>query len=313
MGVRTIHPKAAKQTKGEMKVEGTLSGNGYQPMMGYKPPNKDKIATGDVDAQAAGFLPDAVGENVKIQGYLLPSDNDIVWADENDPTADIKFDEAFKKAVKPKSLWHSSYRAAKRESMRTGKPIMIWFTRTGDSGSPLCKKLREEVYAKGDFKAWAKKNVVRLKIDLSPKVDQRGENGEILGSDTDKRKYAAALKKRYRVLGLPSVIIESPSEGVMANYRGYRGDPDAYFANLKDNVLTHDHNYQVWRRKMAKKGYREWTGTNGLEVFAKLARYQAGNLILIEPDGNKLKTNESQLSRADRSWIASEKARRVKP
>lgn len=309
MEVRSIRLKPAKQKKNQLQVDGGLSGDGYQPMMGYKPPKKDQIATGDVEAEAGGLLPDQVGENVKIQGYTLPSDSEIVWSDELDPMADIKFDDAFKKAEKPKSLWFSSYKLAKRESMRSGKPLMIWFTRTGESGSPLCKKLREELYAKNNFKVWARNNVIRLKIDLAPQVSL-GRSGEIQDADTRKRNYAAAMKKKYRVFGLPSVIMESPSRGVTAQYRGYRGDSNAYFARLKDNVLTHEHNYKVWRTKMIKKGYREWTGTNGLELFAKLARYQQGNLILIEPDGNKLKTTESKLTRKDRDWIAQQKARR---
>ena len=190
--------------------------------------------------------------------------------------------------------------------------MLIWFTRTENGGSPKCKKLREEVYNRSDFKAWARTNVVRLKLDLAPKVTMRGDNGEILGSDNDKRKYVESLKKRYRVLGVPAVIVESPSDGVMAQYRGYRGDSNAYFENLKDNILTHEHNYKVWRHKMLRKGYREWTGTNGLRVFAKLIRYNQGDLVLVEPDGHKLKTTESRLSKADRAWLNHEKERRAK-
>lgn len=314
MEVRTVHPRKVKSKKLKTKVEGSLSADGYQQMTpaGYKSPKKDPYAIGDLNSETAGVLPDQVGQGVKIQGYTLPSDDSIAWSDEFNPEADIKFDEAFKKVVKPKSLWFASYTQARRESARTGKPMLIWFTRSNDGGSPKCKKLRDEVYERSDFKAWAKNNVVRVKIDLSPKVTMRGENGEILGSDNDKRKYAAALKKRYRVLGTPAVIIESPSDGVMAQYRGYSGNSNAYFGNLKDNILTHEHNYKIWRYKMLKKGYREWTGTNGLRVFAKLVRYYKGNLVLVEPDGKRLKTTESRLSKADRNWLNSEKEHRAK-
>lgn len=314
MAVRTVQPRKVKSKKPKTKVEGSLARDGYQPMApaGYKQPKKDPYAIGDFDSETTGVLPDQVGEGVKIQGYTLPSDDSIAWSDEHNPNADIKFDQAFKKAVKPQSLWFNSYQLARRESIRSGKPMLIWFTRTNEGGSPKCKKLREELYNRSDFKAWARTKVVRLKIDLAPKISMRGDNGEILGADNDKRKYAESLKKRYRVHGVPAVIVESPSEGVMAQYRGYRGDSNAYFGKLKDNILTHEHNYGIWRHKMLRKGYREWTGSNGLKVFAKLTRYSQGKLLLVEPDGRKLKTSEARLSKKDRAWLDHEKARRTK-
>ncbi|MGC6425623.1 MAG: thioredoxin fold domain-containing protein [Akkermansiaceae bacterium] len=314
MEVRTISPRKVKTKKSKTKVEGGLSREGYAPMTpnGYKAPNKDQIAAGSVGTEVSGVLPDQVGEGVKIQGYTLPSDDSIAWSDEFNPDADINFDEAFVKVVKPKSAWFSSFKQARRESIRSGKPLVIWFTRTNEGGSPKCKKLRDEVYNRSDFKIWARKHVVRLKVDLAPPIGRRGDNGEILGKDNDKRKYAKFLEKQYRVHGVPSVIVESPSEGVMAQYRGYRGDSHAYFGKLKDNILTHEHNYNIWRHKMLRKGYREWTGRNGIKVFAKLVKYSNGNLLLVEPDGHKLKTSESLLSRSDRVWLNHEKSRRAK-
>lgn len=312
MEVRTVTPRKVKSKKSKMHVEGQLSGDGYQRnMFGYKAPEKDPYAIGNLRVEETGVLPDQVGAGVKIQGYTLPSDDSISWSDQYNPDADIMFDQAFEKVVKPTSEWFNSYFMARRESARTGKPMLIWFTRTSEGGSPKCKKLREEVYNRSDFQIWARKSVVRLKVDLAPQVSARGDNGEILGRDNDKRKFADALKKRYRVLGLPAVIIESPSEGVMARYRGYRGNANAYFGNLKNNVLTHEHNYSVWRQKMLSKGYRDWTGKNGLKLFAKLIRYSKGSLVLVEPDGRKMQTNESRLSAVDRAWLNHEKARRA--
>jgi hypothetical protein len=192
--------------------------------------------------------------------------------------------------------------------------MLIWFTRSassGAAGSPLCKTLNREVFGLPDFKSWSKEEVVRLKLDLSGAGGSRGNLGEIGDSETRQRAYLEQLKKQYRVLGLPAVIVVSPSKGVLAQYRGYKkGNSSEYFGQLKNLVLTHEHNYAVWKRSMAAKGYRQWNGKNGQSLFAKLARYRNGELLLIEPDGKKLKTNESQLSSADRKWIAEAKARR---
>ena len=309
--VPTIKPKIKKssQSQDDTPSAGGFAGLGYE-----KPPEGDAIATGDAPVQASGYLPTTVkaGE-VKIQGYVLPGDNEIAWSDEENPEAEIKFDKAFTEVKKPKSAWLSSYPEAKRLSARTGKPLLIWFTRSGGSGSgsPICKTLKREVFDLPDFRAWAKENTIRLKLNLSGTGGPRGQGGEIMDAETRQRAYLDGLKKKYRVLGLPAVILESPSSGVLGQYRGYKkGSSSEYFGQLKNIVLTHEHNYGVWKRKMAAKGYRTWTGTNGQVIFAKLIRYNAGNLLLVEPSGKKLKTKESQLSKKDRQWIEAAKARR---
>ncbi|HCQ38603.1 MAG TPA: hypothetical protein DIV39_05570, partial [Verrucomicrobiales bacterium] len=57
-------------------------------------------------------------------------------------------------------------------------------------------------------------------------------------------------------------------------------------------------------------GYREWADQQGRKVFARLTRYKSGQLILVEPDGRKIRASESRLSDADRTWIAAERAKR---
>ena len=42
---------------------------------------------------------------------------------------------------------------------------------------------------------------------------------------------------------------------------GYKkGHKTSYWKEMKDSVLTISHNQKVWRKKMAAKGYRTWTG-----------------------------------------------------
>ena len=61
---------------------------------------------------------------------------------------------------------------------------------------------------------------------------------------------------------------------------------------------------------MSKKGYRTWTDTKDRTLFARLLRYKDGEMILIEPDGRRLKAKESNLSEGDQQWIRSEQAKR---
>ncbi len=309
MKVPTIRPKRVKKTA---EGGGGSLGGGFVTGLGFeKPAEGDAIATGDAPVQAAGYLPTSVKEGeVKIQGYVLPSDDTITWSDEENPEADIAFDPAFTEVKKPKGAWLDSYAEAKQLSARSGKPLLIWFTRNGQSPSPLCKTLKREVFDLSDFKSWSKENTVRLKIDLAG-GGSRGPGGEMGDSETRQRGYLDGLKKKYRVLGLPAVVLESPASGVLDQYRGYKKESSSeYLGQLKNTVLTHEHNYAVWKRKMSAKGYRSWKGKNEQVIFAKLLRYNKGDLLLVEPSGKKVRTKETQLSKVDRAWIEAAKARR---
>lgn len=258
--------------------------------------------------EEVGFLPSAVGDNATVGGLKLPSDNSIVWSSMDDPTADIAFDKPFLKPQRRGGSWENSYTNARRESMRTGKPIVMWFTNEGATPSPICKTLNREVFGTSDFVKWAKMNVIRLKIDISGGSGDRGNVGDLT---TRKRKYVAKLKKQYSVLGFPTVIVLQPNGSVYDRYRGYKkGHKSSYWRELKDAVLTITHNQKVWRRKMTAKGYRSWRGRNDQVIFARLARYSEGDLTLIEPNGGKIQTQESRLSSSDREWLDAEKKKR---
>ncbi|MGE9267438.1 MAG: thioredoxin family protein, partial [Verrucomicrobiales bacterium] len=104
---------------------------------------------------------------VKIGEFVLPGDDEIVWSDERNPNADINFEKPFLKPQRKASEWDDSYTEARRRAQRTGKPLLMWFTDNGATPSPLCKALSSELFSKPEFRKWAEKNVVRLRLDLS--------------------------------------------------------------------------------------------------------------------------------------------------
>ncbi|MDB4802204.1 thioredoxin family protein, partial [Akkermansiaceae bacterium] len=224
---------------------------------------------------------------------------------------EFKLGDKFKNRPKKKNSWVASYREARRESMREGKPLLIWFTKTGSPGSPMCARLQREVFAKADFEKWAKEKLVRLKIDATGGKREVDEFGQLTGSVTARRKYAERLKKQFDVLGYPTLVVLQPDGAVYTRERGFsRGGKSELWGKLKNAALTIDHNHGVWERKMAKRGYRKWLGMNDEVVFAKLTRYYNGNLWLTEPDGNVVKTSQKYLSKNDRGWIIAEKEKR---
>ena len=307
MKVRTIEPKKSKKSNfAEESNSGGFAGEG-NPVARVKKPNED-VAVG-VAPEEAGYLPAQVGEGVTAGGLLLYSDDTIAWSPD-DPNADIPFNESFDVKPKSKSSWLVSYSSARRESMRTGKPVLMWFTRTASPASPICARLQREVFGKLDFGNWANEELVRLKVDISGGSEQ---SGRIQGDLVKKRKFAEKLKKQYRVLGYPTVILLQPDGSVYLRERGFKkGGKKEFWNKLKDAVLTIDHNRGVWERNLAKKGYRNWVGKKTERViFAKLGRFheKSGTVILVEPNGNQIKTSVKTLSNDDRGWLKAEKKR----
>ena len=215
-------------------------------------------------------------------------------------------------APKPK-IWEESDTVARRRSTLEGKPLLIWFTNS--KFSPNCKALESELFARPDFGTWANEKLVRLKVDvgfqctdMSLSMDERKER------ETEVKHYNAALKKRYRVMGHPTLVLLNPSGEVLGRWSGYKnGTADFTWGLLKHGEGISTRNYQAWRAGLEKKGYRDWKDRVDRKVFAKLIAYEKGDLILIDPDGSRFRTNENKLCDADQKWIEEQKQARHLP
>ena len=290
--------KSEEKKRNPYKIPEQLQGNSGELGTAENP-----IPVGELKAVNEG--------GVKYGGFELPSDADIVWSDESKPDADIVFEKPFLKKEKVKGDWEVSFTDARRKAQRTGKPVLMWFTDNGPQPSPICKILSRELFSTQEYKDWAKEKVVSLRLDLS--AGQKGMLSSTNNNDSQIRKqeYLEDLKKQYKVMGLPTVILLSPSGEVIEKFRGYKsGEPEFYWGRMKHTIAVSEREREVWRAKMGKKGYREWTGTNGVSLFAKLVRYNKGEMMLIEPDGNRVETQEDELSFADQLWITAEKQKR---
>ncbi|WP_435893938.1 thioredoxin fold domain-containing protein [Oceaniferula spumae] len=241
-------------------------------------------ATARVSPTAAGITPD----------------EDIHWAPENPDVPMGGGMEELWKQPENKS-WHISYTEAIRHARESGKPILIWFT--DSARSPLCRALNDELFSNSGFDSWAGQRIVRLRVDDQIKADTKHEN-----EWTKKRNYIDGLKKRYKVLGHPTVLILSPRGAVVAQYRGYKkGTPDYYWGRIKSSVSKAENDYGAWREKLEKRGYRLWTNRKGRKTLAKLHRFSSGKVTLIDPDGKRGTTTFNKLSDDDQTWIMQEK------
>ena len=234
---------------------------------------------------------------------------DIIYTDPDNPDAAIPELTTILSQSK-RGPWEESESIAKQRAVREGKPLLIWFT--DSQSSPMCKALTEELFSKNEFGDWATEKLIRLRIDDYVKITAPELS---LDDAEDKRTrvltYVSDLKKRYKVMGYPSLIMLNPSGEVVGRYRGYkRGESQFLWGQLKHAEVVSSKSHITWKGKLEKKGYREWKDPRNRQIFAKLISYSKGTLILVEPDGTRVRTHETSLSTADREWIRSQKEQR---
>jgi len=233
-----------------------------------------------------------------------PSADNIVWTDPD--KMDQNIPELQKLLSGPKrEVWMNSEIEARRIAIREGKCVMIWFT--DSARSPLCKTLSEELFGRGEFGDWARDHTIRLMVDQSALMAR----GEKYDKEVSSQEYVEQMKKKYKALGTPVVVLLSPRGEVLGKYRGYiKGQSEFFWGQLNHAVNVGQSDYQDWMKKLEKQGYRRWHDKQGRTLVARMISYQQGEMIMVEPDGNRFRTKEHSLSEEDQKWIVAEKNQR---
>lgn len=286
-----------------LAIAGCSGDGGTEKEKPSPPPGVGPVIRGSSPSGGTAVTP---GGN---QPVNVTAREDISWTNPDDPDAGIPELDNLMAAPK-KGPWEESETIARQTAVREGKPILVWFT--DSARSPMCKILGAELFGKPEFGKWAGENVVRLKIDSNVALEDPNMSlDEKITRQSRIKDYVKRLKKRYRILGHPSVLMLNPSGEVITRYRGYkRGEADFFWGLIKQGVASSEAAHSEWRKGLEKKGYREWRGKGGREVFAKLAQYSKGELVLIEPGGERYRTHESQLSAEDMKWMDEQKKQR---
>jgi thiol-disulfide isomerase/thioredoxin len=89
--------------------------------------------------------------------------------------------------------WHTNLQEVHKLSKASQKPIFAFFT--GSDWCGWCKRLQRDVFAKPEFVAWAKKNVILLELDFP--------RGKQLPPDLQQQN--GGMQQALRVSGYPTV------------------------------------------------------------------------------------------------------------
>lgn len=150
-----------------------------------------------------GELVKATGDNVTLRlrsgksatfakTKLSPADQDFIK--QSEATSPTTTTAEAKPTVDSnrKARWLAKMDKAQEQSKATGLPIFVLFT--GTSWCSYCIKLEEAVFSKAEFKTFADKNLVLLKLDFGPG-----------GSPSNKKDET--LAKEFGVTGYPTYFL----------------------------------------------------------------------------------------------------------
>jgi thioredoxin-related protein len=114
------------------------------------------------------------------------------------------------------ATWLTGFNEASDQAARENKLLLLDFT--GSDWCGWCQKLDAETFSRPEFRDYAGKNLVLVRVDFPMHKSQSDELKEA----------NRALKDQYAVRGYPTVLVVKPSGTVMWEQRGYApGGPNA--------------------------------------------------------------------------------------
>jgi protein disulfide-isomerase len=117
--------------------------------------------------------------------------------------------------------WQENLETALQEAKLQNKAVLVNFT--GSDWCIWCKRLTEEVFAKGDFEDYASDNLILVKLDFPRDIEQ----------STETKMYNNNLAQKFGVQGFPTILLFN-SSGKLVLTTGYQpGGPASYVNHLK--------------------------------------------------------------------------------
>jgi thioredoxin-related protein len=119
-------------------------------------------------------------------------------------------------------VWQTDMPKALAQAKAENKLVLADFT--GSDWCSWCKKLEKDTFSKPDFAAYAKTNLVLVRLDYPNQVPQSAEL----------KAANAALAKQFKIEGYPTVIALKPDATTVWRVDGYlEGGPKAMIAQIE--------------------------------------------------------------------------------
>ncbi len=117
--------------------------------------------------------------------------------------------------------WRTDYAQALETAKAEKKMVLLDFT--GSNWCGWCKKLDREVFSTPEFKEYAQKNLVLVKLDFPRGIEQPAAE----------KAQNERLAKQFNIEGFPTIIVLN-SEGKPVGELGYmEGGPGVFVGKLK--------------------------------------------------------------------------------
>lgn len=188
------------------------------------------------------------------------------------------------------AVWERNPHQAFALAKKTQKPMLLLFTGQWNSH---CQILSSEVFASKTFNRYAKENLVICFLDY-PR------------DPLDTPEALRQLKEKFKINGLPVLLVFDPDGHVIHQQTGYRaGRPVDYFKELKAVTDTQLTELAAKRKILVSKGFREWTNNKGQKFFALFVQRTESSVTLKSPSGEKWTLETSTLSPEDRLYAQS--------
>jgi protein disulfide-isomerase len=118
--------------------------------------------------------------------------------------------------------WLTDYAAASKKAAAENKPMLLDFT--GSDWCGWCIKLDKEVFSGPEFVAYAKKNLVLVKVDFPRSKSQ----------SATVRKQNEKLAAKFKIEGYPTIVVLN-AQGVQIGELGYQaGGAKPWIAELEN-------------------------------------------------------------------------------
>ena len=135
--------------------------------------------------------------------------------------------------------WHTEVDQAVNLSIKTGKPLFLFFT--GSDWCGWCKRLQKEVFFKSEFTVWALKNVILLELDFNRSFQNKIKKAQTGKATLTKNENSIIeVSQLFQVRGYPTIWFATPQvqEGkVMLGRLGSQGyvagGPKAWIAGAE--------------------------------------------------------------------------------